>query len=203
MQERYVWIDIETSGLNARTDKILEVAIVVTDNELFEKARKQMVIKHPKTLLSKMNPWSVETHTKNGLLKEMANAKYPANIADAFMAEWLIETLGSVSKPYMCGMTVHFDREFLKRHMPRLESVFHYRNYDVATLREFFEANAPEGFTFKGKESTHRALDDIDYCVNALRHYRRALATACVCAGIVARDSNVGTAALYPEQNGD
>ena len=203
MQERYVWIDIETSGLNARTDKILEVAIVVTNNELVEQARKQMVIKHPKTLLSKMDPWSAVGHTKNGLLKEVANAKYPTNIADALMTEWLTGTLGSVSKPYMCGMTVHFDREFLKRHMPRLESVFHYRNYDIATLREFFEANAPEGFTFKGKGSTHRALDDIDYCINALRHYRRALATACVCAGIVAIENNVGTDALYPEQKGD
>ena len=203
MQECYVWVDIETSGLNARTDKILEVAIVVTNNELVEQARKQMVIKHPNTLLSKMNPWSVDAHTKNGLLKEMVNAKYPTNIADAFMTEWLIEALGSVSKPYMCGLSVHFDREFLKRHMPRLESVFHYRNYDIATLREFFEANAPDGFMFTGEGSTHRALDDIDYCINALRHYRRALATACVCAGIIARDNGVDTTALYPEQKGD
>ena len=174
MQDLYVWVDIETTGLNVKKDKILEVGVIITDREYVEKARTSMVIKHPARVLSQMDPWAIDTHTRNGLITESKAARYPTNIADAVLTEWLKEMVGNLAKPYMCGTSVHFDREFLKRYMPRLEACFHYRNYDVATLREFFEVNAPAEFKFKGNGVvSHRAIPDIEYCLESMRHYRR------------------------------
>lgn len=174
MQDLYVWVDIETTGLNVKKDKILEVGIIITDREYVEKARTSIVIKHPTSTLAQMDPWAIDTHTQSGLVEEVKAARYPANIADAVLTEWLKEQVGNLAKPYMCGTSVHFDREFLKRYMPRLEACFHYRNFDLATLREFFEANAPSSFKFGSSCGVkHRAIEDTEYCLNAMRHYRQ------------------------------
>lgn len=174
MQDLYVWVDIETTGLNVKKDKILEVGIIITDREYVEKARTSTVIKHPTSTLAQMDPWAIDTHTQSGLVEEVKAARYPANIADAVLTEWLKEQVGNLAKPYMCGTSVHFDREFLKRYMPRLEACFHYRNFDLATLREFFEANAPANFKFGcSYDVKHRAIEDIEYCLESMRHYRR------------------------------
>ena len=174
MQDLYVWVDIETTGLNVKKDKILEVGIIITDREYVEKARTSTVIKHPTSTLAQMDQWAIDTHTQSGLVEEVKAARYPANIADAVLTEWLEEQVSNLAKPYMCGTSVHFDREFLKRYMPRLEACFHYRNFDLATLREFFEANAPASFKFVSSyDVKHRAIEDIEYCLNAMRHYRQ------------------------------
>ena len=174
MQDLYVWVDIETTGLNVKKDKILEVGIIITDREYVEEARTSIVIKHPTSTLAQMDPWAIDTHTQSGLVEEVKAARYPANIADAVLTEWLKEQVGNLAKPYMCGTSVHFDREFLKRYMPRLEACFHYRNFDLATLREFFEANAPSSFKFGSSCGVkHRAIEDIEYCLNAMQHYRQ------------------------------
>ena len=187
MQDSYVWVDIETTGLNVKKDKILEVGIIITDREYAEKARTSMVIKHPASVLAQMDPWAIDTHTRNGLITESKSARYPVNIADAVLTEWLKEMVGNLAKPYMCGTSVHFDREFLKRYMPRLEACFHYRNFDLATLREFFEVNAPASFKFGSSyDVKHRAIEDIEYCLNAMRHYRQKFASM--------RDGSVFTA---------
>ena len=187
MQDSYVWVDIETTGLNVKKDKILEVGIIITDREYAEKARTSMVIKHPARVLAQMDPWAIDTHTRNGLIIESKSARYPVNIADAVLTEWLKEMVGNLAKPYMCGTSVHFDREFLKRYMPRLEACFHYRNFDIATLREFFEVNAPASFKFGSSyDVKHRAIEDIEYCLNAMRHYRQKFASM--------RDGSVFTA---------
>ena len=178
MQDSYVWVDIETTGLNVKKDKILEVGIIITDRENAEKARTSMVIKHPARVLSQMDPWAIDTHTRNGLITESKSARYPINIADAVLTEWLKEMVGNLAKPYMCGTSVHFDREFLKRYMPRLEACFHYRNFDIATLREFFEVDhrfvvigALSELVRQGKvkpETYRQAIKDLELDVNKL-----------------------------------
>ena len=169
---RLIWIDLEMSGLNPDTDKVLEIAIVVTDSQLATVAEAPVLVLHQSdAVLAAMDSWNKSTHGKSGLLERVKSSPLDEGAAEARMVEFLGEHVPPGASP-MCGNSVHQDRRFLARYMPRLEAYFHYRNLDVSTLKELARRWAPEVASGFQKASTHLAMDDIRDSIRELAHYR-------------------------------
>jgi len=170
---RLVWIDLEMTGLDPDTDTIIEIATLVTDQELNVLAEgPELAIRHPVERLEAMDDWNRNTHGKSGLWDRVLGSGVDAAQAEAATLEFLAQWLPPGKSP-MCGNSICQDRRFLARHMPRLERYFHYRNLDVSTLKELSRRWSPQvlnGFT---KAGTHTALSDIRESVAELAHYRR------------------------------
>ena len=169
---RLIWIDLEMSGLNPDTDKVLEVAIVVTDSHLATVAEAPVLVLHQSdAVLAAMDNWNKSTHGKSGLLERVKSSPLDEGAADAQMVQFLAEHVPPGASP-MCGNSVHQDRRFLARHMPRLEAYFHYRNLDVSTLKELARRWKPEVLAGLVKHGKHEALADIYESIDELRYYR-------------------------------
>lgn len=169
---RLIWIDLEMSGLNPDTDKVLEIAIVVTDSQLATVAEAPVLVLHQSdAVLAAMDSWNKSTHGKSGLLERVKSSPLDEGAAEARMVEFLGEHVPPGASP-MCGNSVHQDRRFLARHMPRLEAYFHYRNLDVSTLKELARRWKPEVLTGLVKHGKHEALADIYESIDELRYYR-------------------------------
>ncbi|HSO08330.1 MAG TPA: oligoribonuclease [Pelomicrobium sp.] len=169
---RLIWIDLEMSGLNPDADRILELAVVITDTELQPVAEAPVLVVHQDdAVLDRMDAWNRSTHGKSGLTdKVRASRLTEAEVEDQLVR--FLEPLVPARASPMCGNSVCQDRRFLARYMPRLEQYFHYRNLDVSTLKELARRWRPEvmaGFTKQGK---HEALADIYESIAELRHYR-------------------------------
>jgi oligoribonuclease len=167
-----IWIDLEMSGLNPDTDRVLEVAIVVTNSELATVAEAPVLVVHQSTaVLDAMDNWNRSTHTKSGLVERVKASA----LVESAVEEQMIRFLGChvpASASPMCGNSVHQDRRFLARHMPRLESYFHYRNLDVSTLKELARRWKPAVLAGLAKQGKHEALADIYDSIAELKHYR-------------------------------
>lgn len=165
-----VWIDLEMTGLNPYTDKILEVATVITDSQLKILADGPVLAIHqPPEVLASMDQWNTEHHQQSGLIERVRQSACTCRQAEletlAFVHQWV----GDGVSP-MCGNSVWHDRRFLARFMPELEHYFHYRNIDVSTVKELALRWAPNLAKFN-KESRHLALDDIRESIAELKHY--------------------------------
>lgn len=170
---RLIWIDLEMSGLNPETDKVLEVAIVVTDGDLATVAEAPVLVLHQSdAVLAAMDNWNKSTHGKSGLLERVKSSLLDEAAAEAKMMEFLGQHVPPGASP-MCGNSVHQDRRFLARYMPRLEAYFHYRNLDVSTIKELARRWAPQVLAGVNKESAHTALSDVRDSIAELRHYRQ------------------------------
>ncbi len=176
--DRLVWIDLEMTGLVPETDRIIEIATVVTDADLIVIAEGPVIaVRQQDTTLAAMDEWNTRTHTASGLV-----ARVRASTADDAAAER--ETLAflgqqaAAGRSPMCGNSVCQDRRFLARWMPELERFFHYRNLDVSTLKEIARRWAPEVAAGIEKESRHTALADVHESIAELRHYRASLFAA-------------------------
>lgn len=172
LRSRLIWIDLEMTGLDPNNDSILEIATVVTDAGLNELAVGPVhAIRHPKSVLDKMDDWNTEHHRASGLWQRVLDSEVTMHDAEretlAFLAEWT----ESGASP-MCGNSICQDRRFLARLMPELEGWFHYRNLDVSTLKELSLRWAPQLAEEFSKESRHEALADIRESIAELRHYR-------------------------------
>ena len=167
-----IWIDMEMSGLDADHDKVLEVAIVVTDGALNTVAEAPVLVVHQtENVLAGMDAWNTSTHTKSGLVERVrASTLHEADV-EARMIEFLQPLVPERISP-MCGNSVHQDRRFLARHMPRLEAYFLYRNLDVSTLKELARRWRPELLTGIVKAGKHEALADIHESIAELKYYR-------------------------------
>ena len=169
-----IWIDLEMTGLDPATDVILEAVAVVTDGDLRELAASpEFVIHQPEAVLAGMNDWCIEHHGRSGLTR--ASRESTTSLAAA--EDQLLAFVASHAQPGaspLCGNSVHMDRAFLARHMPRLEAHFHYRNVDVSTLKELVRRWYPDLPRFD-KPEAHRALDDIRQSIAELRYYRERL----------------------------
>jgi oligoribonuclease len=165
-----IWIDMEMSGLSPENDRILEVAVVVTDAGLNAVAEAPvLVLHHHDSVLSAMDDWNKSTHAKSGLLDRVRASTLNAEEAEARMLAFLQPLVPAKASP-MCGNSVCQDRRFLARHMPALEDYFHYRNLDVSTLKELAKRWRPElKFVKHGK---HEALADICESIDELKFYR-------------------------------
>jgi oligoribonuclease len=167
-----IWIDLEMSGLNPDTDRILEMAIVVTDTELEPLGEAPVLVVHQDdAVLAGMDAWNRSTHAKSGLVDKVRASTLTEAEAEEQMVRFLEPLVPAKASP-MCGNSVCQDRRFLARYMPRLEAYFHYRNLDVSTLKELARRWRPDalaGFTKQGK---HEALADISESIAELKHYR-------------------------------
>jgi len=167
-----IWIDMEMSGLDPDREKVLEVAIVVTDAMLNTVAEAPVLVVHqPESVLGVMDAWNTSTHTKSGLIDRVRASALSEADVERRMVDFLVQYVPKGISP-MCGNSVHQDRRFLARHMPELESYFLYRNLDVSTLKELARRWRPDlidGFVKQGK---HEALADIHESIGELKYYR-------------------------------
>ncbi len=170
-----IWIDMEMSGLNPDTDRILEIALVVTDPRLETVAEAPVLVVHqPDAVLDAMDEWNKSTHARTGLVERVRASTLSEAEAEAQMLGFLLEHVPAGVSP-MCGNSVHQDRRFLSRYMPRLEAHFLYRNLDVSTLKELAKRWKPEIMAGLTKHGKHEALADVHESIEELRYYREHL----------------------------
>ena len=169
-----VWIDMEMTGLDPEVDVILEIASLVTDNDLNVIAEGPVLAVHQEEgVLARMDDWNVEHHTESGLVERVRRSPVSVTEAEALTLGFVQRHAEKHSAP-LCGNTVWQDRRFLKRYMHSLEDWLHYRIVDVSTVKELARRWKPELVDRFKKRNTHRALDDIRESVAELRYYRDA-----------------------------
>lgn len=167
-----VWIDLEMTGLDPEKERIIEVATLITDNDLNLIAEGPVIAVHqPEHLLAGMDAWNQKTHGESGLVARVRQSTIETREAEQRTLEFLRAQVAPGSSP-MCGNSVHQDRRFLEREMPELLAFFHYRNLDVSTLKELAKRWNPAALKGFEKRNTHQALDDIRESLAELAHYR-------------------------------
>ncbi|HLS84862.1 MAG TPA: oligoribonuclease [Burkholderiales bacterium] len=172
---RLIWIDMEMTGLQPDADRIIELALVVTDAELTVLAESPVWVVHqPDAVLDAMDSWNKGTHGKSGLIDRVRASRTTEAEAEAAALEFLAPLVPAATSP-MCGNSICQDRRFLARWMPRLEGYFHYRNLDVSTLKELVKRWKPEALKGFVKEGKHEALADIYESLGELRYYRKTV----------------------------
>lgn len=170
-----IWIDMEMSGLNPETDRVLEIAIVITDAQLNTVAEAPVLVVHqPDAVLDVMDNWNKSTHKKSGLIDRVkASALTEAEVETqmiAFLAQYVPKGVSPI-----CGNSVHQDRRFLVKYLPKLDDYFHYRLIDVSTLKELARRWKPEVLGGMVKHGKHEALADIHESIAELRYYREQI----------------------------
>ena len=170
-----IWIDMEMSGLNPEADRILEIAVVVTNPQLDTVAEAPVLVVHqPAAVLDAMDDWNKSTHARSGLIDRVKTSTLSEAEAEEKMLAFLLEHVPPGVSP-MCGNSVHQDRRFLSRYMPRLEAHFLYRNLDVSTLKELARRWKPDIMAGLTKHGKHEALADIHESIEELKYYREHL----------------------------
>lgn len=168
-----IWVDLEMTGLNPDTDKILEIATIVTDSQLNTLAEGPVLAIHQSDeILAGMDEWNTLHHNRSGLVKRVQASTVDEHEATLQTIEFLEPWIKAGKSP-MCGNSIGQDRRFMARHMPVLERFFHYRNIDVSTIKELARRWHPEmleGFT---KTGSHQALEDIRESIDELKHYQQ------------------------------
>jgi oligoribonuclease len=173
--DRLVWVDMEMSGLQPETDRILEIAMIVTDGDLNIVAEGPVLVVHQEdAVLDRMDAWNKGTHGKSGLIDKVKTSTLTEAEVEAACLAFLKQHVKSSISP-MCGNTIHQDRRFMNRYMPKLEAYFHYRNIDVSTIKELCKRWQPEIAKGFSKQQAHTALADIIESVEELRYYREKL----------------------------
>lgn len=167
-----IWVDMEMTGLDPDTDKIIEVAVVVTDMQLNVLAEGPVFAIHQSDeTLNKMDAWNKGTHGRSGLIDRVKASTVTEEDASKALIEFL-KTYVPAGKSPMCGNTICQDRRFMARGMPKLEAFFHYRNLDVSTLKELCRRWKPELASGFKKHQKHTALADIIESIEELKYYR-------------------------------
>jgi oligoribonuclease len=167
-----IWIDMEMSGLQPDTDRILEVALVVTDAQLNILAQAPVWVVHqPPAVLQAMDHWNQSTHAKSGLIERVKHSTEDETSVERQAIAFLEQHVPKSMSP-MCGNSICQDRRFLARWMPKLEGYFHYRNLDVSTLKELAKRWRPDVLDGLKKHGKHEALADIHESIDEMKHYR-------------------------------
>ena len=167
-----IWIDMEMSGLVPERERILEVAMVVTDAELNVLGEAPVLVIHQSdAVLDAMDSWNKATHGRSGLVDKVKASTMDEAQAERILVDFLKPFVGARVAP-LCGNTVHQDRRFMALYMPELEAYLHYRIVDVSTLKELAKRWRPDVIASFTKEGKHEALADIHESIAELRHYR-------------------------------
>ncbi|AHF04028.1 oligoribonuclease [Marichromatium purpuratum 984] len=173
--QNLIWIDLEMTGLDPDTDRILEIATIVTDTQLKVLAEGPVIAIHQsEAQLAGMDEWNREHHGASGLIERVRLSAQDEAAAERATLEFLADLVPAGASP-LCGNSICQDRRFLARWMPRLEGFCHYRNLDVSTLKILAQRWAPEVAAGVRKASRHLALDDIRESIEELRYYREQL----------------------------
>jgi oligoribonuclease len=171
--QNLVWLDCEMTGLDPEHDRIIEIAVVVTDAHLTQRIEGPVYVIHQSDeLLNGMDAWNKGTHGKSGLIDKVKASMVSEEMAQMELMAFLAQFVTKSGSP-MCGNSIGQDRRFLARYMPKLEAFFHYRNLDVSTLKELAKRWAP--LVYKGfkKKQRHTALADVHESIDELEHYRK------------------------------
>lgn len=167
-----VWLDCEMTGLEPETDRLLEIAVIVTDPHLDQRIEGPVFVIHQSDAqLDKMDAWNKGTHGKSGLIDKVKASTVTEAEAEAALIAFLAQYVPSGASP-MCGNTIGQDRRFLVKYMPKLEAFFHYRNLDVSTLKELAKRWKPGVAESFKKQQKHTALADVNESIEELAHYR-------------------------------
>jgi len=165
------------TGLQPDADRIIEIAMLVTDPQLELVAEGPVLVVHqPDEVLEAMDTWNRSTHKKSGLIDRVRASSLSEADAERAALQFLEQHVPANNSP-MCGNSICQDRRFLARWMPRLEAHFHYRNLDVSTLKELVRRWKPELMKGFAKEGRHEALADIHESIQELKFYRKSVMT--------------------------
>ncbi|MAM69769.1 MAG: oligoribonuclease [Gammaproteobacteria bacterium] len=171
-RQHLIWIDLEMTGLIPESDRIIEIATIVTNNDLQVLAEGPVLAIHQSdAILAEMDDWNQEHHGSSGLLERVKISPTTEADAEQLTLQFLAQYCEKGASP-MCGNSICQDRRFLARYMPELEAFFHYRNLDVSSLKELAKRWRPELMKDLTKKSAHLALEDIRDSINELRYYR-------------------------------
>jgi oligoribonuclease len=170
--QNLIWIDLEMTGLSPERDRIIELAVVVTDPQLTRRVDGPVLAIHQSdAVLDAMDSWNKNTHGKSGLVGRVRASTIDEAAAEAAAIGWLRGYVAAGKSP-MCGNTICQDRRFLANHMPKLEAFFHYRNLDVSTLKELARRWRPALLDNVKKNQAHTALADVHESIDELLYYR-------------------------------
>jgi oligoribonuclease len=173
--DNLIWIDLEMTGLSPERDRIIELAVVVTDAQVTTRVEGPVFAVHQSdAVLDAMDAWNKGTHGRSGLVDRVKASTTDEAAAAAQTIAWLAQYVNPGKSP-MCGNTICQDRRFLANHMPALEAFFHYRNLDVSTLKELARRWKPAALEGVKKAQAHTALADVHESIDELLHYRRTL----------------------------
>lgn len=170
--DRLIWIDLEMTGLSPEEDVIIEIATIVTDDQLNIIAEGPVVAVHQSDArIESMDEWNTRTHTGSGLVQRVKDSTLREAEAEALTIQFLQQHVQPGKSP-MCGNSICQDRRFLARYMPNLEAFFHYRNLDVSTVKELAKRWKPDILPGFNKHNKHEALADIIESIEELKYYR-------------------------------
>jgi len=171
-QNHLIWLDMEMTGLNPDSDRIIEMAMIVTNSNLDVVAEGPVIAVHQSdAVLDAMDEWNKNTHGRSGLIERVKASTIDEAAAEATYLEFMREYIPSRTSP-MCGNSIGQDRRFMARYMPKLEDWFHYRNLDVSTLKELCKRWKPEVAKGLKKQGKHEALADILESIAEMKYYR-------------------------------
>ena len=174
-ERNLVWIDLEMTGLAPATDRIIEIAVVVTDAHLGQRVEGPVLAIHQSgAALDAMDAWNKGTHGRSGLIERVKASTVDEATAEDQVIEFLKRFVPRNASP-MCGNSICQDRRFMANHMPRLEAFFHYRNLDVSTLKELAKRWKPGILAGFRKVQAHTALADVHESIDELAYYRQHL----------------------------
>jgi len=167
-----VWLDCEMTGLNPEHDRIIEIAVVITNANLDIRVEGPVFAIHQSDeLLNGMDAWNKGTHGRSGLIDRVKTSEISEAQAEAALIAFVSKYVPKGKVP-LCGNSIGQDRRFLARYMPKLEAYLHYRNVDVSTLKELARRWKPEVVTSFKKAQKHTALADVIESIDELQHYR-------------------------------
>ncbi|MDP2368331.1 oligoribonuclease [Rhodoferax sp.] len=174
-ENNLVWIDLEMTGLLPDSDRIIEIAVVVTDPQVTQRIEGPVFAVHQSdAVLDAMDAWNRGTHGKSGLTARVRASTIDEAAAQAQVIDFLKQYVSKGKSP-MCGNSICQDRRFMARYMPELEAFFHYRNVDVSTLKELARRWKPAVLDGFKKAQAHTALADIHESIDEMLHYRQHL----------------------------
>ena len=170
--QNLVWMDLEMTGLDPERDVIIEVAVIVTDQNLNIVAEgPDVAVYQPAALFDGMDQWCREHHTASGLWAKVQASTLSLEQAETMVLDFIRPYVGERESP-LCGNSIWQDRRFIVRYMPKLDRYLHYRMIDVSTIKELVRHWYPERCKYGEKKNEHRSLADIRESINELKHYR-------------------------------
>ncbi len=182
-----LWLDMEMTGLEPEKERIIEVATILTDGQLNEIAvGPEFVIRQNDEVLAAMDSWNKKHHGASGLTERVRTSTIDDAAAEAATLAFINAHIAGNDRPVLAGNSIHQDRRFIRRYMPKLDARLHYRMVDVSTIKELARRWHPEAIAKQpSKRESHRALDDVRESIDELRYYRQAIFVAAALPAVV------------------